>query len=139
MADELDPKLEIQLLKKDVELLSKLYGKFDDTIDKMQGVASDISRIVYLQEQKFQQQENFNKEIEHSIDEHRKEHNKDITDLHERITNTERIILNEIQELKADLANKISEINKWRYMVIGAVGIASFALAKFIDVAKLFR
>lgn len=137
--DYLDTKVEIQLVKKDVELLSKLYGKFDDTIDKMQSVANDISRIVYLQEQKFEQQEKVNREIELTLDQHRKEHNKDVVELHERITNTEKAILSEIQGLKEELAEKISDINKWRYMVIGGVALASFLFAKAIDIAKIFH
>jgi len=139
MAEDYDQKIEIELLKKDVELLSKLYGKFDETINKMQTVASDISRIVYLQEQKFSNQEKINKDIEHNLEAHRKEHNKDITDLHERITSTERIILSEIHELRNELTTKMGDINKWRYMVVGGAILGTFVLSKVIDIAKIFH
>ena len=139
MDNEYKQKMELELLKKDISQLNKFMEDFNKSIDKLEDATDKIDKIVYIQEQKFHNQERFNKDIEHSLEEHRKEHNKDIAELHNRITNFENKLLIEIQNIKEDLSSKISEINKWRYMLMGAVAICSFLFAKLLDVMKLFR
>ena len=52
-----DYKLDIALVKKDIDIITKLCEKMDTTIDKIEDVASNLTRIVSLQEQKHTLQE----------------------------------------------------------------------------------
>lgn len=145
MVEPHDSKLEIELLKRDVNMITKLCEKFDITIDKMQQVAQDISKIVYLQEKKFEMQEQLNKEVDQVLEKQNKDHTADIKDLNGRIERTENAILSEIKTLRNDIEDtnsalnkKIEELNIWRYTVMGGVAFVVFVISNFSDIVKLF-
>lgn len=129
---------EIELLKRDVGAISKLCEKMDITIDKLQQVASDISRIVSLQEQKMQIQDKINDEVERALEKSQVDHYSDIRDLNSKINQTETKILNELQKVREDLSKKIGVIEAWKYMVMGAIALATWFIAQALDLAKLF-
>jgi hypothetical protein len=66
-------KLEIELIKKDVNILSRLCEKYDVTIDKMQEVVSNLTKILTIQEQKLEVQEKTNKEFDNTLEKHVRE------------------------------------------------------------------
>lgn len=156
MVDEIENRLEIELLKKDVVTMSALLTKFDTALDKMQEIASSLSRMVSLQEQRLEVQEVATKELQSVLEMRRIEHNSEIKDLHSRITTvnkdltqkidqTESKILAEIQalrtELKGDnkgLGARLGQIELWKYGVGMVIVVLAFIAAKAIDIAKLF-
>lgn len=129
-------KVEIELMKKDIGMISRLCEKMDTTIDKLQVVASELSKIVSLQEQKMQAQEQINKEVEAILDRQQKEHTTDIKELNQKIDRTEHAILQELQKVKEDLGKKINVIETWRYMVMGGISLAVFLIAQTLDFLK---
>lgn len=148
-SSDYNQKIEIELLKRDVSSITKLLEKFDLTIEKLQQVASDISRITYLQEQKMQVQEKINAEVEKVLESQAKEHSVDVKDLNNKINtvnndlttkinHTENAILDELQNVKEDLSKKIGVIEAWRYMVMGGIALATWFVAQALDLAKLF-
>jgi chromosome segregation ATPase len=154
-------RLDIELVKKDVNNITKLCEKFDTTIDKMQDVATNLSRIVYLQEQKINQQDSINREVDSKLDELKKDHNKDIEELHDRISkvNTEltskieqlqshivaelvsgrQQLRDEINNVNTNLNKKIGEIDMWRYMVMGAIALAVWLFTNLTGLSKIFH
>jgi uncharacterized phage infection (PIP) family protein YhgE len=154
-------RLEIELVKKDVSNITKLCEKFDTTIDKMQDVATNLSRIVFLQEQKITQQDSINKEVDSKLEELKKDHNKDIEELHDRISKVNAELTNKIeqsqshivaelvtgrQQLREEINNvntnlnkKIGEIDMWRYMVMGGIALAVWLFANLTGLTKLFH
>ena len=157
MANDLDNKIEIELLKKDVTIMTSLMEKFDTTIEKMQEIASSLSRMVSLQEQRLEANELATKEVQSILEMRRQEHRDDIRDLYsrintvnnvltEKIEETEKTILKELhelrQELKGDektLGSRLNQIEMWKYGVMAVVGFAVFLITKFIDIAKIFH
>lgn len=129
-------KVEIELMKKDIGMISKLCEKMDTTIDKLQVVATELSKIVSLQEQKMQAQEQINKEVETILERQQKEHNTDIKELNQKIDRTEHAILQELQKVKDDLGKKINVIETWRYMIMGGISLAVFLIAQTLDFLK---
>lgn len=152
MADEL--KIDIELLKKDVTMISSLCTKFDTTIDKMQEIASNLSRMVSLQEQRIVVQEKITQEVQSVLEKRRLEHVEDTKELHSRITTvnreltqkideSEKRILAELHSMRAELmaektsfADRLSKIEIWKYTVVGALMIVSWLAAK-IDIVKI--
>ena len=141
---EYSNKLEIELVKRDVSVISRLCERIDSNVDDMKKVASDLSRIVSLQEQKLQMQEQTNKEVESALAQQRTEHDKDVSelstkintvnrDLTNKIEQTESVILSEIKTLKKELTDSIGEINTWRYMVMGGIALAVFLVSNFLS------
>ena len=141
-----EQRLDIALIKKDLKNIGNLCEKFDITIDKMQEVASDIAKVVYLQEQKLTQQEKINNEVDSKLNELQKDHTKDIEDLNRKITAVNIELTNkidqsqskivaelltgrqqlrdEINNINTNLNKKIGEIDVWRYMVMGGIALA---------------
>ena len=152
MSDQID----IELLKKDVNILTSLCEKLDISIDKMQEIASNLSRLVSLQQQRLEIQEKTTKEIESVLEMRRVEHNNDIKELHSRITNvnreltekidkTENKILSEIKALREELSkdeNSISkrlfDIESWKWMVMGGLFVLGWIASKIIPHIQLF-
>ena len=152
MAD--DNRIEIELLKKDVGIITNLCEKFDATIDKMQEIASNLSRMVSLQEQRIEVQETITKEVQSILEMRRIEHNNDIKELHSRITtvnrelsdkieDTEKTILKELhdmrEELKADkttFADRLGKVEIWKYTMVGALMVVTWIAAK-VDIIKI--
>lgn len=162
MPPQIDQRVEIELLKKDVSIMASLCEKFDTTIDKMQEIASSLSRMVSLQEQRLETQEVATKELQSVMEMRRIEHNNDIKELHSRITTvnrelsdkieeTEKTIIQELhairQEIKeshkvngdeSSLMKRMSQIEAWKYTMIGGIIVITWVLAKS-DLSNFFK
>jgi uncharacterized protein involved in exopolysaccharide biosynthesis len=133
VAIEQDNRIEIELLKKDITTMAALLEKFDTTIDKMQEIASSLSKMVSLQEQRLETQEKITREVQELLEMRRQEHNNNIKDVYNRINtvnkeltdkieDTEKTILQEIQKLRTELSkdkegigDRLGKIEMWKY------------------------
>ena len=152
MADEI--KIDVELLKKDVTMISSLCSKFDTTIDKMQEIASNLSRMVSLQEQRIEVQEKITQEVQGVLEKRRLEHVEDTKELHSRITtvnreltqkieDSEKRILAELHSMREELrkddrtfGEKLAGIESWKYMMVGGLMVITWVLAR-LDISKL--
>ena len=156
MSDQ-DIRVDIELLKKDVTTMSALLEKFDTTIDKMQEIASNLSKMVSLQEQRLENQEKVTAEVQSILEMRRLEHNNNIKDIYNRINtvnkeltdkieDTEKTILSELQKLRDDLNKKnegigtrLGKIEMWKYGAAAIVAFIIFLVGKnAINISKLF-
>ena len=151
-----NPIIEIELLKKDVNIITTLCEKFDTTIDKMQEIASNLSRMISLQEQRIEMQDKATREMESVLEMRRVEHNNDIKELHSRITTvnrdlttkideTEKRILDEIHLLRDELSKdndkmgkRIFDIETWKWMVMGGIFVVGWIASKILYGIKFF-
>jgi hypothetical protein len=154
---EQEIRVDIELLKKDVVTMSALLEKFDTTIDKMQEIASSLSRMVSLQEQRIESQEKTTAEMQSVLEMRRIETNNNIKDIYNRINtvnkeltdkieDSEKSILAELKKLRDEIqkedtgiSKRIGQIEMWKY---GAVAIITFLLFLIannaIDITRLF-
>lgn len=143
-------KLEIALLKRDIETMRDTFHQADASINKLEKIANNISKETLLQQQHLNTQDKLLADIEKVLESQRKENNDDIEKLNTKINNvnielttkinqTENAIVNELHKIKSDLTEKISEIDMYRYMVMGAIAFGVFLLTKAVDVVKLFN
>lgn len=153
----MENRIEIELLKKDVTIMTSLLEKFDTTIDKMQEIASNLSKMVSLQEQRLENQEKITSEVQSILEMRRLENNNNIKDIYNRINtvnrdltdkieDTEKAILAELQKLREELKGenknmgfRLNQIELWKYMVMGAVGLGVFLFTKALDILKFFN
>jgi predicted nuclease with TOPRIM domain len=157
VAIEQDNRIEIELLKKDITTMAALLEKFDTTIDKMQEIASSLSKMVSLQEQRLETQEKITREVQELLEMRRQEHNNNIKDVYNRINtvnkeltdkieDTEKTILQEIQKLRTELSkdkegigDRLGKIEMWKYG-LGVVIIVLAWLAGQTDIlSKLVK
>lgn len=154
---ESEIKVDIELLKKDVITMSALLEKFDTTIDKMQEIASNLSRMVSLQEQRLENQEKITAEVQSVLEMRRQEHNNNIKEVYNRINTvnkeltdkieyTEKAILKELHSLREDISkknegfgNRLGQIEMWKYGVVAIIAFVMFLIGKnAISISKLF-
>lgn len=155
---ESEIRVDIELLKKDVVTMSALLEKFDTTIDKMQEIATSLSKMVSLQEQRLENQEKVTAEMQSILEMRRQEHNNNIKDVYNRINtvnkeltdkieDTEKTILAEISKLRDDIrkedtgiATRLGQIEMWKYGAAAIIGFLLFLIANnAINITKLFN
>ena len=102
-----DIRLDVELLKKDVEVITKLCEKFDTTTDKLQEIAGNLSKMVSLQEQRIERQEEISKEVQSTLEIRRMEHNTDIKELHSRITTVNRAA-NAVARIDSEVVRRVT-------------------------------
>lgn len=143
-------KLDIALLKKDVDTIRDTFQQSESSICRLEQVAIDISKNASLHEQKINSQDKLISEIERVLETQKQDNNEEIQklnnkvntvniELSNKINQTERTILSEIHELKEDLSKKISDINMYRYMIVGAIALGAFIISKSLDIFKIFH
>lgn len=110
-------KLEVELsaLKEKVSFFNVIYGKFDVTLGKIQEM----------------------------IENRRYENNEEIKDVYARLEASEKRLLDEMKQIREDMKEqheedqkRIGDIDKWRWMVIGAAAVVGWILNKFFGVAS---
>lgn len=155
---EQEIKVDIELLKKDVVTMSALLEKFDTTIDKMQEIASSLSRMVSLQEQRLENQEKTTAEMQSVLEMRRIETNNNIKDIYNRINtvnkeltdkieDTEKTILAELQKLRQEIqkedtgiSRRLGQIEIWKYGAAAIITFLMFLIANnAINIGKLFE
>lgn len=137
----LDIKLDVGLLKKDVEQTDELCHKLSESLSKIQELNVNIMRMITLHEQRHEQHEKVEQELKQDI----KELHSRITtvnrEIHERIDQVEQHITNRIDDLRSDLLKhkaqdkktiitELQQVEKWKWMILGGVLAAGFFLGK---------
>jgi hypothetical protein len=154
---EQENRIEIELLKKDVTTMAALLEKFDTTIDKMQEIASSLSKMVSLQEQRIETQERITQEVQGLLEMRRQEQQNNIKDVYNRINtvnkeltdkieDTENKILEELKKLRDELTRKdegigsrLGSIETWKYGAVAIITFLIFLIANnAINISKLF-
>lgn len=114
-----DLKVEVSALKEKVSFFNVIYGKFDDTLSK----------------------------VEKLMEDRRNETNQDLRDVYQKIQDTENKIMEEIRNLKTEMVtqrdaeqnkmnNKIESLDKWRWQMMGGAAVVGFLLSKAADFIK---
>lgn len=114
-----DLKVEVSALKEKVSFFNVIYGKFDDTLGK----------------------------VEKLMEDRRNETNQDLRDVYQKIQDTENKIMDEIRNLKTEMVsqresehnkmnNKIESLDKWRWQMMGGAAVVGFLLSKATDFLK---
>jgi DNA anti-recombination protein RmuC len=112
-------KVELGSLKEKVSFFNVIYGKFDDTLSKVQAVMED----------------------------RRSETNEDLREVYQKIQDTENKIMGEIKALRAEMTtsresengkinSKIESLDKWRWQMMGGAAVIGFLLSKAADFLK---
>jgi chromosome segregation ATPase len=136
-----DLKLDIGLLTKDVEQTNRLCEKLSESIEKLQEVNVNILRMITLHEQRHDQHEKSENEMKEDIKELHSRITTVTRELHERIDQVEHHITSRIDDLRSDLLNhkkedkktiltELSEIERWKWIILGAVMSSGFLLGK---------
>lgn len=109
---EQENRIEIELLKKDVTTMAALLSKFDTTIDKMQEIASSLSKMVSLQEQRIETQERITHEVQGILEMRRQEQQNNIKDVYNRINTVNKELTDKIEDVESKILDELKKIRE---------------------------
>ena len=142
MAQEVDLKVDVSVLKEKVSTLTDLCNKMDRVIEKLTDNQTALANQIY-----------------NDMDKRKEDTVSDIKELHSRITTvdrnlsdkielTERRIMDEIKSLRDHITahndkedNDIKKLSQWKWMVAGGVVVLAWIISnvKLEQLAKLFN
>lgn len=124
-------KLELGLLKKDVQLTDRLCEKLTESIGKLEEINISLTRMIALHEEKHQQHDRVEQDLKDDIKDLHSRITTTTRELHDRIDEVERHIAAKIDSLRIELQNHerkdgtklpevLREIDKYKWMILGA-------------------
>ena len=119
-------KTDVEILKRDMELVSALAEKFDIAIDRLTEVSTSVDKMLAVHENRLENQD------------------QQLEILHQRISYLKRDISDEFRLLRdenrkqhVEVNDRLSKLEKWRWFVVGIATVIGFIVAKIIDFSKL--
>ena len=139
---ELETKVEI--LQRDLDNQKRIYDRLDVAIEKLTDVSNSIHRMLAVHEEKIARQEEKMIQTEIERDIRGTELSKRIDELHIRLADTVKEIIDSHLEHHKDLNKRIERISdsitsrvgvleKWRHIIFGGAIVIGFILNKFIS------
>ena len=129
-----DIQLDVELLKKDVEEMKLIHGRLDNAISKISDVSNSINRMLAVHEEKLSSQEEAIINAENLVEARRMEFNKEIKELHDRITKNSKEQLDAINNLKSELSGRVAVLDKFRWGLIGGSIVIGFIIHKLMNI-----
>ena len=125
-----DIKVQIEGLKKDIENVTNIQSKIDTAIEKMTDVSTSIKSMLAVHEEKLAKQEQIDEVIFDKLKERQSSINQVYDDLHKNISQVERRLLLEIKTLKHDMNSRVGMLEKWKWLIIGGSIVIGFILSR---------
>ena len=129
-----DIQLDVELLKKDVEEMKLIHGRLDNAISKISDVSNSINRMLAVHEEKLSSQEEAIINAENLVEARRMEFNKEIKELHDRITKNSKEQLDAINNLKSELSGRVAVLDKFRWVLIGGSIVIGFIIHNLMNI-----
>ena len=134
MVDE--NKIEIELLKKEVQDMKEIHLRLDTAIVKLTDLSNSVYRMLSVHEEKLARQED-------DIVSNGKEIKEQILNLHSRINTSYKELRNMISKhqkeeeerfnrLEKEFSSRVGILEKWRWIIMGGSIVAGFILHKLI-------
>jgi DNA repair ATPase RecN len=138
--DNLDIRVELEGIKKDLENVSSINQRLDTAIDKLADVSSSIKSMLAVHEEKISQQEKTDEVIFEKIKDRADEIDSVYRELQREINQVERRLLIEIKALRNDIGSRVSMLEKLRWILLGAGIVVVFMITKnFNSLLELFK
>ena len=125
-----DIKVQIEGLKKDIENVTNIQSRIDTAIEKMTDVSTSIKSMLAVHEEKLAKQEQIDEVIFDKLKERQSSINQVYDDLHKNINQVERRLLLEIKTLKHDMNSRVGMLEKWKWLIIGGSIFIGFILSR---------
>ena len=142
MADKLTT--DVEILKREVADMKLIHGRLDNAISKITDVSNSINRMLAVHEEKLASQEDAIARQEQDTVERKREFEKDVEIIHERIKNTKDDLSEmmskqhaeqsqAINSIKKDLKDRVGVLERCRWLLIGGCIVIGFALHKLMN------
>lgn len=145
-----DLKFKVGIMERDIHYTNVLCEKLSESIEKIQELNINVIQMMSLHGQRHETHEKNNVNMEQDIKELHSRITTVSRELHESIDEVERHISSRIDDLRSDLlkhkeaekkvniVESLCEVEKWKWMILGAVLTGGFLLGK-IDLATVLN
>ena len=136
--DNLDIRVELEGIKKDLENVSSINHRLDTAIEKLADVSSSIKSMLAVHEEKIERQEKTDEIIFEKIKDRADEIDSVYRELQREINQVERRLLIEIKALRNDIGSRVGMLEKARWILLGAAIVVIIMISKdFNSILKL--
>ena len=130
MPDLENLKTEIALLKKDAKTGELIHQRLEVAIEKLSDIGVSCKQMLSQQQTRLERAEQTDDDIFITLESRRKEWDKDLKELHSRITTNSRELrehqvqsenkmLDELRAMRNQLSERVGVLEKWRWIIIG--------------------
>ena len=128
--DNLDIRVELQGIKKDLENVSSINGRLDTAIEKLTDVSTCIKSMLAVHEVKIDRQEKTDEIIFEKIKDRAEEIDSVYRELQREINQVERRLLIEIKALRNDIGSRVGMLEKLKWILFGAAIVLVIIITK---------
>jgi chromosome segregation ATPase len=142
-------KSEVALIKQSIEQFAHLFNNIDKTIEKISELSHNIGKMLAVHEERINNIVSNNKAIEATMEVRRLEFKEELKELNEHISDMQEQILHKIEKTEEklnltitssmtnqkDLSLRISNLERWKWKVVGVIGVAGSVLSLAFSVA----
>ncbi len=128
--DNLDIRVELQGIKKDLENVSSINGRLDTAIEKLTDVSTCIKSMLAVHEVKIERQEKTDEIIFEKIKDRAEEIDSVYRELQREINQVERRLLIEIKALRNDIGSRVGMLEKLKWVLFGAAIVLVIIITK---------
>jgi len=128
--DNLDLRVEIEGIKKDLENASSINTRLDTAIEKLTDASTCIKSMLAVHEVKIDRQEKTDEIIFEKIKDRAEEIDSVYRELQREINQVERRLLIEIKALRNDIGSRVGMLEKLRWVLFGAAIVLVIIITK---------
>ena len=128
--DNLDLRVEIEGIKKDLENASSINARLDTAIEKLTDVSTCIKSMLAVHEVKIDRQEKTDEIIFEKIKDRADEIDSVYRELQREINQVERRLLIEIKALRNDIGSRVGMLEKLKWVLFGAAIVLVIIITK---------
>jgi len=125
-----DIKIQLESLRKDIENVNGIQGRLDTAIDKLTDVSTSIKSMLAVHEEKLQRAEQIDEVIFSKLKERQTEIDGIQRELKENIELSEKRLLCEIKTIRNDIGDRVSLLERWRWLILGGSIVIGWVLSK---------
>ena len=125
-----DIKIQLEYLRKDIENVNGIQGRLDTAIDKLTDVSTSIKSMLAVHEEKLQRSEQIDEVIFSKLKERQTEIDDIQRELKSNIELSEKRLLCEIKTIRNDIGDRVSLLEKWRWLILGGSIVIGWVLSK---------
>ena len=125
-----DIKIQLESLRKDIENVNGIQGRLDTAIDKLTDVSTSIKSMLAVHEEKLQRSEQIDEVIFSKLKERQTEIDDIQRELKSNIELSEKRLLCEIKTIRNDIGDRVSLLERWRWLILGGSIVIGWVLSK---------
>ena len=125
-----DIKIQLESLRKDIENVNGIQGRLDTAIDKLTDVSTSIKSMLAVHEEKLNRSEQIDDVIFSKLKDRQTEIDDIQRELKSNIELSEKRLLCEIKTIRNDIGDRVSLLEKWRWLILGGSIVIGWVLSK---------